>query len=242
MIKIVSSIIHNLVKALINKYLCKLLSLVLATTLFTFVSSIGWSSYAFADQFKCYDKICTPPKSDALKNSTVCKKGKDYRITSYVEGTSDVIVLSIHGGLIEAYTSEISRDLARRHGWKRYDFFGEIKNPKCAVLVDLKSDNLHYDVLHITSTGFDEPKAIELVSSQKKAVAIHGYEREERQDDIQTICVGGKNSTQVSKFIEYIKSKETEINKVKSSLGYSLNPINVPKPGNTLQEDKAICF
>ncbi len=240
MIKIVSSITHNLIKMLINKYLCKLLSIVLATTLFTFVSSIGWSGYVFADEFGCYDKICTPPQSNALKNSPVCEKGKDYRITSYIEGESDVIVLSIHGGLIEAYTSEISRDIARRNGWKRYDFFGEIKNPKCAVLADLNSNNLHYDVLHITSTGFDEPKAVELVMSHKNAISIHGYERKEKPG-LQTICVGGANKDKIQIFIESVNKKS---DKLKGLFDYSLNLVDVPtavKPGNST-ENNSICL
>jgi phage replication-related protein YjqB (UPF0714/DUF867 family) len=235
MLEIVSSITHNLVKTLINKYLCKLLSIVLATTLFTFVGSIGWTGYALADHFGCYEN-CSKP----LKNSDTCIQGKDYSITSNSKRDKNVIVLSIHGGLIETHTSEITRDLSRRYKWGRYDFSGQIKNKKCAVLAKDNSTNIHYNVLHITSTEFNDPIAIALVESHKKAVSIHGYKRKERSK-VHTICVGGQNEDQINKFIKSVNKESSEL---KDRFDYSLNLVDVPKAhkSGVITQNNVICL
>ncbi len=240
MIEIVRTVTHNLVKALINKYFSKLISLALATTLFTFVGSIGWTGYALADKFGCYDKICTPPQSKALKNSPDCEKGEDYSITSNSQRDKNVIVLSIHGGLIEPNTSKITSDLSRRNRWSRYDFSGQIKNKKCAVLAKDNSTNIHYNVLHITSTRFDEPRAVALVNSHENAVSIHGYTRRERSET-NTICVGGQNKDQRKKFIEAVNKESDEL---QDKFNYSLNLVDVPTVVETKNENdnNVICL
>ena len=74
---------------------------------------------------------------------------------------SRVAVIAPHGGGIEPGTTEIARAIA---GWafSFYSFEG-IKN----------SGN---DILHITSTLFDEPKCIALLQRSEFAAAIHGCE------------------------------------------------------------------
>ena len=131
---------------------------------------------------------------------------------------------SIHGGLIEANTSKITSDLSRRYRWSRYDFSGHIKNKKCAVLAKDNSTNIHYNVLHITSTGFDEPRAVALVNSHENAVSIHGYKRRERSET-NTICVGGQNEDQIEKFIKAVNKESDEL---KNKFNYSLNLVDVP--------------
>jgi phage replication-related protein YjqB (UPF0714/DUF867 family) len=235
MIEIVITVTHNLVKALINKYLNKVISLVLATTLFTFVGSIGWTGYALADEFGCYEDC-----SNALKNSPDCEKGNDYSITSNSQRDKNVIVLSIHGGLIEANTSKITSDLSRRYPWSRYDFSGQIKNKKCAVLAKDNSTNIHYNVLHITSTEFDEPRAVAIVESHENAVSIHGYDRTERSET-NTICVGGQNKDQIKKFIEAVDKESDEL---QNKFNYSLNLVDVPTVVETENENdnNVICL
>lgn len=232
--QLVSSITHKIFKILIDNYICKLISIVLAITLFTSVSSIGESGYALAEDIFCAYEQCPNPKPDTpkeeLKSSQECKEGQDYNIISPPpqEQESDVAVLSIHGGEIELNTSRITSDLSSRNKWDRYDFNGKINNEKCLKLEELSksnNSNKNFVVLHITSTHFDEKKAVDLVSSHENAVSIHGFSRKEKEAGIQTICVGGLNTPQIEKFIENV-NKESD--KLKADLKYSLNLVNAP--------------
>jgi phage replication-related protein YjqB (UPF0714/DUF867 family) len=234
------NVTQYIAKALNSKYICKLIAIVLVITLFNFVSLIGELNYAFADTFDCYDKTCRPEK--ALVNSNECKKDRDYTITA-INNENEITVLSIHGGKIEDYTSEISWDLSKRYGWNFYDFNGHIeKDTPCWNLDTSEFKDKNFPVLHITSTNFDEPDAIDLVESHKKAVSIHGFSRTEKIPKTQTICVGGANEAQVSKFIEYIEGKRDKTDKIKDLLGYSLNIINVPASESIPQKEKEICL
>lgn len=86
------------------------------------------------------------------------RQGIDYRIRQR-SGNSGVAILSIHGGDIEPGTSCIAEAIAGPdHAF--YAFEG-IK----------ASGNLG---LHITSSHFDEPAAIELIKGSKTAISIHG--------------------------------------------------------------------
>ncbi len=82
----------------------------------------------------------------------------DYRILWRI-GTSGIAVFCIHGGEIEPGTTRIANAIA---GWEHsfYAFEGT-----------KKSGNL---ALHITSTRFDEPKALEIVCQSEIIVSIHG--------------------------------------------------------------------
>lgn len=231
--QLVSSVTHKLFKILIDNYICKFISIVLAITLFTFVSSIGESGYAFADIFcgyeRCPNTIRTPKKE--LKFSQECKKDQDYEIISPPpqEQENDVAVLSIHGGEIELNTSRITSDLSSRNNWDRYDFNGKINSEECLNLEKLSkssNSNKKFVVLHITSTHFDEKKAVDLVSSHRNAVSIHGFSREEEAAKNQTICVGGQNEDKVKKFIEHVNKESYKLKEDK--LNYSLNLVNAP--------------
>ena len=164
-----------------------------------------------------------------LKSSQECKEDQDYKIIipPPQEQESDVAVLSIHGGEIESYTSRITSDLSSRNNWDRYDFNGKIKNEKCLKLEKLSksnNSNKNFVVLHITSTHFDEKKAVDIVSSHENAVSIHGYSRTEEEEGIQTICVGGQNEDKVKKFIEHVNKESYKLDE----LDYSLNLVNAP--------------
>jgi phage replication-related protein YjqB (UPF0714/DUF867 family) len=253
--QLVSSITHKLFKILIDNYICKLISIVLAITLFTSVSSIGESGYAFADIFCGYERCQNPirtPKEE-LKFSQECKKDQDYEIISPPpqEQESDVAVLSIHGGEIELNTSRITSDLSSRNKWDRYDFNGKINNEKCLKLEELSksnNSNKNFVVLHITSTHFDEKKAVDLVSSHENAVSIHGFSREEEEEEekIQTICVGGQNEDKVKKFIEHVNKESYKLKEDK--LNYSLNLVNAPleksnfDKGRPVSQRNTICL
>ena len=171
---------------------------------------------AIADEFNCFQSgECPPP---ALADSKSCILNRDYTIEIDEVNGSDVVVISPHGGKIESHTSQITQDLAERYMWNRYDFSGHGST-------DCLSGLGNYARLHITSTNFDEPQALELVSSHPKSVAIHGYKKE-REYPEGTICVGGGNKAQKSAFIDRIQDNQYAFPE------YELRAIDPTKPGS----------
>lgn len=100
-------------------------------------------------------------------------EGVDYHVVIKNVG-SDISVIAPHGGKIESGTSEIATAIAG-HRWNLYLFNG------CKP-----GDNF---CLHVTSTRFDERRAIDLVSRSKFAISIHGF-----VDKHDLVIVGGLNT------------------------------------------------
>lgn len=103
-------------------------------------------------------------------------EGVDYRI-HVDERASPFAIVAPHGGLIEPGTSEIAAAIAADR-FSLYCFEGLTK-------VDGRS-------LHITSTRFDEPRALALVSAAEVAIGVHGRKD---QGDEASIWVGGLHET-----------------------------------------------
>jgi phage replication-related protein YjqB (UPF0714/DUF867 family) len=96
--------------------------------------------------------------SSYAKLQQVDQEGKDYRI-HVREGLSDIAVMAPHGGGIEPGTFEIADAVA---GVEHYFYcFEGIK----------KSHNFE---LHLTSTHFDEDRALRVAESVQVVLAIHG--------------------------------------------------------------------
>ncbi|MDX9788468.1 MAG: poly-gamma-glutamate hydrolase family protein [Desulfobacterales bacterium] len=91
------------------------------------------------------------------------RRDTDYHIERRI-GSSGIAILSIHGGEIEPGTTRIADAIAGA-GHSFYSFEG-IKS----------GGNL---ALHITSTCFDEPSAMEIVCQSDIIVSIHGSARKE---------------------------------------------------------------
>jgi phage replication-related protein YjqB (UPF0714/DUF867 family) len=221
-------------------YIKKLTSIVLAGILIACMSSIILTPLAWADDFfKCFDATkCT----QALSSSQTCQEPDDYEITLSKRG-SDVTILSFHGGEIEPKTSEISYRLAEKYKWNRYDLNAHGTD----TCLDGK-DN--FQRLHITSTNFDDPDALNLVKSYHNSVSIHGYNPSRNKSrnqfkgyPIGTICVGGKNRTQIDAFINYVNEQKSIFESQPES--YRLIPVNANPvesvSSNTSINDKPTC-
>jgi phage replication-related protein YjqB (UPF0714/DUF867 family) len=194
------------VRILVSRYIRKLASIVLGTILLVFMNSLVWSGSAQADAFGCYQKIGNPPNCpNSSKPSIVgstegsnCVQGKngDWHTTTPNVVGSNVIVLSIHGGNIEANTSQISEDLQTLYGWDRYDFSGHVSNQACRSLRTTLNSKCgvgdSYCVLHITSTNFNDSNAVNPVEMHPRTVSIHGCSSS--SCSLHTICAGGRNS------------------------------------------------
>ena len=101
-------------------------------------------------------------------------EGRDYQIrTAPVEG-AEVAILAPHGGKIEFLTSDLARSIA-----------GPDHN--CYAFEGIKR-NSNGD-LHVTSSNFDEPTALELVAGCGVVVTVHGLD-----GDATEVQVGGRDA------------------------------------------------
>jgi phage replication-related protein YjqB (UPF0714/DUF867 family) len=141
---------------------------------------------------------------DKYKNFTELSKneieGKDYKICMPEGGKhSDIAIIAPHGGGIEAYTSELCREIANGE-FLSYQFEGNNKNGNWQ--------------LHITSTNFDEPKCLKLLERAKFVVAIHGMKDPDSEDA--HVWVGGMDDELAKAIIESLNAFEGDIAKHKT--------------------------
>ncbi len=117
--------------------------------------------------------------------SAIKKEGKDFEIKLRA-GTSDALVMAIHGGTIEPGTSELADATAgEKHSY--YSFTG------------LRDD---YVSLHLTSTEFDEPRLLVLTKQAKNCLGLHGL-----KDDQIDFCIGGANAEKRKSYFKLLSQK-----------------------------------
>ncbi|MGG1916055.1 poly-gamma-glutamate hydrolase family protein [Priestia megaterium] len=107
--------------------------------------------------------------SDQFQNfaelSAAYTEGTDFRVT-YAKNSPDVAAIAIHGGGIEVGSTELLEAVkAYRPTWSWYSFEAL-----------LSSNN---SVLHLTSTHFDDPRAIDTVSYVDRVISLHGASGDE---------------------------------------------------------------
>ena len=98
------------------------------------------------------------------------QEGIDYRLRWHIGG-SGIAILCIHGGDIEPGTSQIADGIAGND----HTFY---------TLEGLKKAGNR--ALHITSTAFDEPVALQIVAQSEIIISIHGC-----SDTAEVVYVGG---------------------------------------------------
>jgi phage replication-related protein YjqB (UPF0714/DUF867 family) len=122
--------------------------------------------------------VCPPPSGNDLYGcyAELAKqhtRGDDYEVRSREVGAA-ALVMSPHGGGIEPGSTELA-DAIAGDAHEFYDFAGTMPTR-------------NFD-LHITSTNFDEPLALELVSAAETALAVHGA-----SGDQEIVYVGGRDA------------------------------------------------
>ncbi|MCY8316382.1 poly-gamma-glutamate hydrolase family protein [Bacillus vallismortis] len=140
--------------------------------LIVFVMFIPISSIYAEDVYQNFEE---------LKNN---EEPSDYRIVTKEAG-HPVLVLAIHGGGIEGGTSEVARELSKEYAM--YVFEG------------LKSSGNF--ALHITSTHFDEPRALRMTKNHEYVISLHGYAEEDQQ-----IEVGGTDRERAAGLVEELQN------------------------------------
>jgi len=140
------------------------------------------------------------------------RSGIDYCVLVRREEPAFAIVAP-HGGGIEPGTSEIADAIARLR-WSFYAFEG------------LKRSGNR--VLHITSTCFDEPMCLILLSDTNRVVTIHG---EESEDDGEGVFVGGLDAELGARVGGLLTAKGFDVRKHPNPDLQGLDPQNICNRG-----------
>jgi phage replication-related protein YjqB (UPF0714/DUF867 family) len=121
------------------------------------------------------------------------KLGTTYQVEVEKHPKVDRAVIAIHGGNIEPGTGALAHLVAGQ------DF-------NLYVFTALEKD--HPLRLHLTSTHFDDPKALEITSVSSHCVSLHGYEEPVSG---MKVCVGGGDLNLKKKFLDSTPPKEVEL-------------------------------
>ncbi|ARI78226.1 poly-gamma-glutamate hydrolase family protein [Halobacillus mangrovi] len=111
------------------------------------------------EEASCHDRFCS---FEDLKQ--VYQEDEDWEIQTRDASSNKLLVSAIHGGGIERVTSQVADHIAG----DRYNFY--------TFKGKLSSGN--FDNLHITSTHFDEPAVLRMVSAVDHHISIHGTKGE----------------------------------------------------------------
>ncbi|KAA6482420.1 poly-gamma-glutamate hydrolase family protein [Bacillus swezeyi] len=117
---------------------------------------------------------------EELKNN---EDPSDYRIATKQAG-SQMLIMAIHGGGIEPGTSEIANELSQSYSMYLFEGLKPSGNAD----------------LHITSTRFDEPIALDMAASHEYIMSLHGYYGEDRD-----IKVGGTDRVKINRLVQELK-------------------------------------
>lgn len=146
------------------------------------------------------------------------EKGIDYRIRCV--SSSDVLIVAPHGGGIEPGTTQIAEALAENQ-YSFYSFEGLKRTGNWS--------------LHITSTNFDEPLALELLKTANQVITIHGVQGDEEE----VVYLGGLDDElkhRIKKSLLCLSSSQDIDLKVgmhDNPRLQGINPRNICNRGNT---------
>jgi phage replication-related protein YjqB (UPF0714/DUF867 family) len=103
------------------------------------------------------------------------KEGEHYNVVVNEVGSSKITVIAPHGGGIEPNTSELARKIAANdHSLYLFEGCGPVRD--------------QFYELHVTSTGFDEPRCVNLAAKAETIIAVHGCAGE-----TPVIYIGGRD-------------------------------------------------
>lgn len=119
-------------------------------------------------------------------------EGTDYRIELVERTSSRVAVVAPHGGSIERRTSAIAAAIA-----------GEEFN---LYLFEGLDEAGSFEVLHITSHRFDEPRCLQLIDACHHVVAVHGC-----GGDDELVMLGGLDFELIALFADALEPVDVPV-------------------------------
>lgn len=164
------------------------------------------------------------PASSFQELSRHATEGKDFEI-EYQFRNSEILVMSPHGGKIEAYTDALAEMIAG-------DTFS------CYIFRGIKEKG--NGLLHITSHCFDEPVAIAAATCADTVVTIHGAENQKAD----FIMIGGLDTQLCGKMKAGLKHAGFPVIPPADGMGakHPMNICNRGKSGKGLQLELSYKF
>ncbi len=101
------------------------------------------------------------------------REGVDFFV-DMAEPRAKILVLAIHGQYVEPGSDDVAEAIAGSD-FRKYIFRA--------------NKNVNWGDLHVTSTHFDDPRAIDLAKGSELCVSVHGYKEPTKI----AICLGGAN-------------------------------------------------
>lgn len=147
------------------------------------------------------DKYCS--FSELAENA---KRGRDFRVR-FRKRNGATVVIAPHGGGIEPGTSEIA-DAIAAEDLSFYAFEG------------IKSRG--NGQLHVTSTGFDEPRCMALVEASPRAISIHGENSQRR-----VVFVGGRDGRMLNRLRASLTQRGFSVENPRSARLQGLDQANI---------------
>lgn len=145
-----------------------------------------------------YDSFSTLTKN--------ARQDRDFRVR-LLERRGTTVVVAPHGGEIEPGTSEIAEAIAG-DDFSFYAFEGIKPRNNCE--------------LHITSTRFDEPKGIALITASPRAITIHGEDSER-----QVVFLGGTDARILNQLRDSLAVSGFSVERHKSPFLQGKEPANI---------------
>ena len=145
------------------------------------ISVLALADSAKKDRFQNYAELAAHER-----------EGVDYRVEVADRGNA-MTAIAIHGGRIEAGSDDAAR-LVAGSDWNLYSFIAT--KPE------------HNRELHLTSSHFDEPRALTLVHRSDRCVSMHGFAL---GDGRAVACVGGGNPVLAKAVYEALKTQAPAI-------------------------------
>lgn len=158
-------------------------------------------------------------------------EGTDYRIVTK-DASSPFLIIAIHGGYIEPFTSNIASSIAGEdHGLYLFEGIRENGN----------------DQLHIGSRYFDEPRSKNMLHNADVVISIHG----QRNEDKEFVSIGGLSGELIKKIADHLQAVDIPVREFEACMKPE-SPENICNKGisgggveleisrklrNTLQED-----
>ncbi len=145
------------------------------------------------------------------------REGHDFEICCREVKGSDFAVMSPHGGGIEPGTTEVSRTVAG----DEYNYYSFVAKKYWGN-----------EALHLKSTFFDEPRALELLEKSETCLAIHGCDDKEK-----FVYIGGLNEELISTVTDNLESYNFQVEEAPLRLAavYSSNICNRCRSGKGVQ-------
>lgn len=183
-------LLYRTLRGVAKLYKYSMLRLGFSILVMAFVLLAGINSALAADKYRNFEEL---QASEDPSNYSIFTKDLD----------TPVLIFAPHGGGIEGGTSELARELSNSYSTYLFE----------ALKIPGASD------LHITSTNFDEPQALDMLSRHDLTISLHGYASSEKHT-----LVGGTDREKAGKLTQALNA---------AGFSAELLPVGAPLSGTS---------